>query len=218
MHSRPPELIHLTDLKLDALSTALPPLPLRTCAPKGLHFMTTSCPKKRQLGVDSARADLTTASRDRVEPIPQSQAEEGEKEYSVGSRGWLHTRKTQSALFALGNCSALDLKGLPFPEVNPVQTTRKQRAEVLRPHPCLSHLAGIHATQYWSHWTYLLPPWNKQEHSKFGVPLSPYLSLPSLWGSTPFSEHLLSITSRCPKSASSLIPHPKPPSQKTLRI
>lgn len=114
-----------------------PHLTLRTCSPKGLHFMTTSCPKKRQLGVDSAQAELTTASRDRVEPMPQSQAEEGEKEYSVGSRGWLHTRKTQSALFAPGNCSAPDLKGLPFLEVNPVQTPRKRRAEVLRPQPCL---------------------------------------------------------------------------------
>lgn len=57
-----------------------PHLRIRRCFPKGFHFMTTECPKKRQLGVDSAQAELSTASGYRVGPIPQWQAEEGRRE------------------------------------------------------------------------------------------------------------------------------------------
>lgn len=76
--------------------------------PKGLHLMCLGCPRKRQPGVEQR-------------PLGQNWAnllacEEGEKENPVGCRGWLLTGRTQSALFALGNCSALAPKGLRFPQ------------------------------------------------------------------------------------------------------
>lgn len=58
------------------------------------------------------RAGLLSGTANSQRPA----SEEGEKEKPVGCRGWLHTGRTQSALFVLGNCSALAPKGPHFPQ------------------------------------------------------------------------------------------------------
>lgn len=144
-------------------------------------------------------AELATASQGRAGITPRRAVEEGEKENPAGCRGRVHAHRTQGALSAVGHCSALALKGLHFPAVNPGQTPRKPRAECPPTSPLLqagcrlSHCQP-HATQQRSLGTDLLPPWNKQEHSEFRVPLPPPPSppLPSLWGSTPFCGHFSS--------------------------